>query len=65
MRWFKPRGGEEKIVKKFAFFPITIHDETRWLETVTIKYRYYTASSYLWDKGCWLPVKFVDKEGGK
>lgn len=40
MKWlkdkYKDRLGEERIIKKFLFFPLTVNNETRWLETVEI-----------------------------
>ena len=46
MRWHKPENGEVKIKRKFAFFPICINDETRWLEWVVIKYMYHNGDIY-------------------
>lgn len=53
MRWYKPRYRDTKIVTKFAFFPITIGRETRWLEKVTIKMEYGITM--------WHPIEFVNK----
>jgi hypothetical protein len=32
MRWFKKQSGDRRIVQKFLWFPLTIDNETRWLE---------------------------------
>ena len=40
MRWTKPNLGDERIITIFALFPITLNNETRWLEKCTIKQRY-------------------------
>lgn len=69
MRWNEPESGDEKIKRKFALFPITIDGETRWLEWVTIKYRFSKYDihvdpithrayrSYGWDK-----YEFIDEQ---
>jgi hypothetical protein len=59
MRWAKPKSGDVKIKKKFAILPITAGDEIRWLEFVTVKYKYcYDKYNVLgWHKIC-----FVDEE---
>lgn len=35
-----PKLGDVKIKTKFLITPLTLEEETRWLETVTIKYEY-------------------------
>ena len=37
MRWLHPEIGEARKVRRFAIFPITLGQETRWLEWVTIR----------------------------
>lgn len=41
MRWFRVKNhGSDKVVKRwFAVFPVTIGDETRWMEWVSVEYR--------------------------
>ena len=59
--------GDEKIVKKFLIFPFTIDGETRWLETVKIKYLYVKKYGYnyynelieVYPYYRWEPVAFV------
>lgn len=68
MRWIRkeyrePCANEMRIIKLFAFLPIEINLENRWLETVYIKQRYENKSifsfSEIWD---WVDKEFVTKE---
>lgn len=41
MKWTRsakknPKVGDKRTIKRFLFFPVTIGDETRWLETALI-----------------------------
>lgn len=59
----------ERIVKKFALFPITIGDESIWLETVYIKekYEFYMLlRDFIWIKECFVTKKEYEdyKQGG-
>ena len=66
MRWKKEvySRGDKRIIKKFAYFPVYIHDiqghassgEWRWLETVKIEQEYYRGYA---DSG-WDNIRFVD-----
>ena len=49
--------GEEVIRTKFAFFPITINKETRWLERVKVAGHYWkgVSGNIYWEKH-----RFVD-----
>lgn len=49
---------EQRTVTKFAWFPITIDGETRWLERVTYIEEWY-APDHCWG---WYKVKFVDEK---
>ena len=43
MRWYKPRPidrGTKRTIVKFAWLPVTISGETRWLERVAIRQEY-------------------------
>jgi len=40
MRIKRHNYGDEKIISKFLWFPLTIDDETRWLERVKYKKRF-------------------------
>ena len=59
MKWTEPKRGDIKIRKKFAFIPIKIGYEVRWLEFVTIKYQYFTNSNLILG---WWPIEFIDKQ---
>ena len=52
MRWRTPKCGDKKTVTKFAFFPIQIDNEVRWLEKVTIEMEYRITM--------WHLMKFID-----
>ena len=61
MRWIvkKPEHWDTKIKRKFALFPIRIGDEVRWLEWVTIRYRFiYAETEY--DSDVWVKESFVN-----
>lgn len=66
MRWKleNPNNQDTKIERKFALFPIRIDEEVRWLEFVTIKYRFYNRYYYrelgLYEKDVWIKESFVD-----
>lgn len=48
----------EKIIRKtFAFFPIIVKDEVRWLEFVKIKGYWWKGASGTWR---WEPECFID-----
>ena len=36
-----PRVGTETVARWFLFFPLTIGDETRWLEFANVRLRWY------------------------
>ncbi len=38
--------GATVIKKFFAFFPITIGDETRWFERVEVEYLHYSSTTF-------------------
>ena len=60
MKWIKPNNNDIKIKRKFAWLPIEIGNEVRWLEWVTVRYRYgYNESISLFS---WIPVEFIDKD---
>lgn len=55
MRKILAREGEEKVVRKFLFFPLTLLNEhgdyeTRWLELANVRMRYY---GFVWYKKHW------------
>lgn len=57
MRWkikYKPVSDERRIRTFFAFLPINIDYEIRWLEKVTIEQEYMSAKY-------WRHIRFIDK----
>lgn len=69
MRWKEPKSGEIKIKKKFAILPIEIEKETRWLEWVTIKYRFSDWDTFrdprddsIYKRYGWIAEEFIDDE---
>ena len=65
MRWIKKYFGvgDTRVVKRFAWFPVTIGAETRWLETVYICQRYgwsnYRLIEYQYQ---WVNQYFVERD---
>lgn len=57
MRWSKARYGDEKTKKKFAIFPIKAKGEVRWLEWVTVRYKYFINADCI--EG-WHAIEFID-----
>lgn len=60
MRWVDPpppRIGDEKIVSWFAFRPVLLNREWRWLEWVSVKMRF--GMGFLGND--WRHVEFVDQ----
>ncbi len=61
---YNPKNGEERSVVRFLWWPVTIYgpdgkyDETRWLETVTIRQVYHVYPYLVPDQ--WENVEFVD-----
>ena len=40
MRFYKPAHGEQRIIRKFAWYPICINGIVYWLEYITIRQQY-------------------------
>lgn len=59
MRWIKktPKTGYVRVIKKFLFLPLTLNNETRWLEFATIMQVYVT--HYYMDSE-WVSKEFID-----
>ena len=55
------KSGDEKIVRRFAIFPITIGSERRWLEIVTIKQQFVEYHAWM-PVNRWYNIEFIDKE---
>ena len=65
MRWTVkekryPCWNDRRIVKRFAFVPIRVGNEKRWLEVVYIKQRY--GREFGSCSRCWINEEFVIKE---
>lgn len=60
MRWNKPIDGAVRVRSWFALFPVFANadQEWRWLEWVTVRYRYNDVTE------TWVPVRFVDEDKG-
>lgn len=63
--WYPATIGEKRIAEKFAFSPIVINNDFRWLETVTIEWEYQMVPTFL--PPClpnpkWVKIAFVDKK---
>lgn len=59
MRWTKPTKGDERIIKRFAIFPILVEREYRWLEWCYIKQTWYHR---IFEDDCWKNIAFVTEE---
>lgn len=67
MRWkVKPKRVpykyERRIIKKFAFLPIELMEEKRWLETVYIVQQYEPDGIFIFSPCVWINEQFVTKE---
>ena len=51
----------ERIITKFALFPITIHYTTKWLTFVTIQQQYQAGGAGDVSFAGWVNKKFIDK----
>jgi len=61
MKW-KINNTGKRIRTFFAFFPVCIGDECRWLEKVTVEQRYiesYVSPDALFFSAYWENVKFL------
>lgn len=58
MRWTNPKEGDIRIKKQFAFFPVRVKEEWRWLENVTIEQK------YCWGLygHSWFNTEFIDND---
>lgn len=59
MRFKRKKKSGRVIERFFAFFPIRIGDEVRWLEMVNIKYKY---ENYHGGRRKKYKIEFVDDE---
>ena len=60
-----PKFGDQKVIKKFLWWPKTIGNETRWLEKSDILYEYTRygtmESGIILPCVMWVPIKFITK----
>jgi hypothetical protein len=63
MRWRDERKvGDKRLETWFAWFPVRINDETRWLETVRVlQRRNYMQGQYVC-QFFWENINFADEE---
>jgi len=56
MRWFRVEHNDKRTRVAFALLPVTISNETRWLETVKFEEKFISdhAGAY------WSKCKFID-----
>ena len=54
--------GEMRTQSWFALGPITIEDETRWLERVTVEYVWAMGNFYMGDPDHWAANRFIDQD---
>lgn len=58
--------GETRVVTRFLFLPLSLVDETRWLEKTTIKQKAYRSIAYESGFGAvpnglvWVDEEFID-----
>lgn len=63
MRWKSKEPahwGDYREITKFAWFPITLNSETRWLEKVTLHQTYERAGWLSLTEWYWKSHSFVD-----
>jgi hypothetical protein len=51
--------GKTRVITKFALWPITIYNQTRWLERVTYEER-VDVCSFEFKIYRWIPFRFID-----
>lgn len=60
MRFYKTphKNGDIKIVKRFLWLPMSIGNETRWLETAVYEKKYLQGSRFKYS--CWYLNRFIN-----
>jgi hypothetical protein len=53
------KEGDKRIVRRFLLIPITIGDETRWLESASFVEEWQKPEFY---DGMWVPVEWKENE---
>jgi hypothetical protein len=62
MRWKTPQVGDERVVRKFLWWPIDVNGESRWLERVTVRQVYIRAEN---GAESWRWAEILDDSSGK
>jgi hypothetical protein len=60
MRWYRPQPGDFRVKTFFAWIPVMVETEARWLEQVIVRQRYVSGFS----GSCWVTVEFIDRKSG-
>jgi hypothetical protein len=57
-RWPDTRADDHecRVIRRFLWWPVTIHSETRWLEFAEIEQRYHCSM----DENFWVSIRFVN-----
>ena len=61
MKWITHSDAFHKIVRKFLWWPVTVHlgegiKETRWWEKATVEYQFMGC-----EMGRWYPIRFLEE----
>lgn len=59
INWYPAEKGDKRIRSWFALFPVTIGNETRWLENVSVEYEYRFYGGGLSPTMKWQKNRFV------
>ena len=59
-----PKVDDRRVKTWFAFFPVDIDGERRWLEIVTVMQEWRTTSAFL-IPDYWANIEFVDRKAKK
>lgn len=61
MKWKDIKLGDKRIKKRWAWFPVYIYGETRWMEYVETEQEYREAYDYEIGKyRRWVDIKFLN-----
>lgn len=70
--WYPANEGDKRIATHFAYLPVKIGNDCRWLEFVDIEYEHVCSKSSVYWRGkyqgestyfYWKKVRFVDSKG--
>lgn len=57
----EPSHGDIRCKSYFAWLPVTIDLQTRWLEKVTVKQKYFATTYAPYIIGSWINICFEDE----